>query len=97
VEIKTIEELPPVSRWRSRGTNEEHQEILDILESGQVGSVEVADKKEHERFGQKVRGVARRNNIDVRIVFNPDDSTTNFQLKEDDTATLTDEDDSEEE
>jgi len=98
VDIKTIDELPPVSRWRSRGTNEEHQEILDILNSGQVGSIEVADKKEHERFGQKVRGVARRNNIDVKIVFNPDDSTTNFQLKEDAmAATLTEEDDSEEE
>lgn len=94
MEIKTIEELPPVSRWRSRGTNEEHQEILDILNSGQVGSVEVTDKKEHDRFGQKVRGVARRNNIDVRIVFNPDDSTTNFQIKEE---TLTEEDTSEEE
>ena len=81
MEIETIDELPPVSRWRSREASEEHKEILAALETGKANSVTVADKTEHEALGQKIRGVARRANLDVRVVFNPENSTTNFELK----------------
>lgn len=92
MELNHVDELPPVSRWRSRANSEEHQQILDALESGDAFSIPVEDKKDHDRKQQMIRGVARRNNLEVKIVFNPENNTTNFQLKDTDAEYLTDED-----